>query len=45
MTTQENIEEIYRLIREIEKNEIILQRILSERLGYSLSKVNYLPRV
>ena len=42
MTTQENIEEIYRLIKEIEKNEFLSQRVLSRRLGYSLGKVNYL---
>ncbi len=38
----QNIEEIYRLIKEIGKDEATSQRILSKRLGFSLGKVNYL---
>lgn len=42
MAVQTNIEEIYKIIKEIEKDTAISQRDLSKRLGYSLGKVNYL---
>ncbi|MDK2922245.1 MAG: hypothetical protein PWR24_1802 [Desulfonauticus sp.] len=37
-----NLEEIYKIIKEIEKDSNVSQRDLARRLGYSLGKINYL---
>ncbi len=42
MSIQTNLEEIYKIIKEIEKDNSISQRALAKRLGYSLGKINYL---
>ena len=39
---KENIEDIYRVLDEIERESGVSQRELSKNLGYSLGKVNYL---
>jgi len=39
---KENIEDIYRVMDAIEKDQAMSQRELSKSLGYSLGKVNYI---
>ncbi len=41
---QQQLENTYRIIREIDREEPVTQRDLSQNLGYSLGKVNYLVR-
>ncbi|MFC1669369.1 MarR family EPS-associated transcriptional regulator [Spirochaetota bacterium] len=42
MNKNDQIEEIYKVIKEIEDKNDITQRDIASRLGYSLGKVNYL---
>jgi len=44
MGKKEQIEDYYRVMKEIESEDLMTQRDIAENLGFSLGKVNYLMK-